>query len=800
MRLSLPFSFQLPVYTANFLMLFLLFARGSAQNANVRSDTVNILKYTISLNITDFTTDTIRGNTVVRFTPRLNNINTLSLDLLKMTVDSVEAANTNLTYTYNDTLLIANLPVTHNIGDTTDLIVYYHGKPVIDPSGWGGFYFTGTYAYNLGVGFQDIPHNYGRVWFPCFDNFVERSKYEFRITTNNTKIAYCNGYLAGDTTINGDRTRTWRMDTEIPSYLASVSIAPYTQVNMTFTGQLGQIPVILTAVPADTVNVKNSFANLDSALNIYEDHYGPYRWNRIGYCMVPFNQGAMEHATNITYPRIFADGTLNYESLMAHEFSHHWWGDMVTCRTAQDMWINEGMAVYSEFLFTEHMYGYQNYITDVRNTHETVIHYAHYKEGGYLPISAVPLAYTYGDHTYKKGAVVAHNMRTYLGDSLFYLGLQYVQNNNQFTDIDAIDFRDDMTTATNINMNDFFNNWVLNGGFPHFSLDSVVSIPNGNNFDVTVYVKQKITGAPALFTNVPLEISFRNASWTETIKNITMSGSTANFTFTLPFNPVHTGINMNTKISDAKTQDIKVIKNIGNHFVFNSRGRMQINVSNSSITSDSAFVYVEHNYAAPDPYKNWGIPYRLSPNRYWKLSGVFPPTFDATATITYDGRNSFSGGAGYLDNALIPVAGLEDSVVLLYRQNAAGEWALFPWYTKTMGNLSDKFGTIKLDSLLPGEYTIAMKDYTMAVQNLQNTTDDLRLTLYPNPTGGDFVVETPGNGTKEITVADITGRIIYHTWSSDNRIYIDLSAMSEGVYFVSVAGKGVKKSGKIIKH
>src|SRR3990172_5596284 len=57
---------------------------------NQRSDTIDILKYTINLNITDFTTDTIRGNTIVKFVPKMNTINTISLDLLSMTIDSVE--------------------------------------------------------------------------------------------------------------------------------------------------------------------------------------------------------------------------------------------------------------------------------------------------------------------------------------------------------------------------------------------------------------------------------------------------------------------------------------------------------------------------------------------------------------------------------------------------------------------------------------------------------------------------------------------------------------------------------------
>ena len=67
--------------------------------------------------------------------------------------------------------------------------------------------------------------------------------------------------------------------------------------------------------------MKNSFVNLNTALATFENRFGPYVWNRVGYCMVPFSSGAMEHATNITYPKSLATGNLTYQDVMAHELS-----------------------------------------------------------------------------------------------------------------------------------------------------------------------------------------------------------------------------------------------------------------------------------------------------------------------------------------------------------------------------------------------------------------------------------------------------------------------------------------------
>lgn len=724
---------------------------------SLRSDTVNILKYTINLRITDFTLpDTIWGNTQVRFTPKMNGINTLSLDLLKMTIDSITMNSSPLTWSYNDTLLIVNLPFVHNISDTSVVAVYYHGDPVMDASGWGGWYNQSGYAFNLGVGFAAIPHNYGRVWFPCFDNFVERSKYEFSITTNGGKTAYCNGALVKDTTdANGFSTRTWVLNEEIPSYLACVAIANYTQVNWTFSGMTGQVPVVLAALPADTVNMKNSFVNLPAAFAAFENRYGPYRWNKVGYSLVPFSSGAMEHATNVTYPKLAANGTLTYQNIMAHEFSHQWWGNLVTCHDAEEMWINEGMAVFSEFIFEEWLNGTTTYKNLVRANHEEVIHYTHIKEGGFLPLCCIPQNLTYGDHSYLHGANVAHTLRGYLGDSLFFLGLKSVLANNQFTDLTSEEFRDEMTAATGVNMNDFFAGWIFQGGFPHFSIDSFKTVPNGPNYDVTLYIKQKLDGAPNYFNSVPLEIAFKDAQWNEAVKTVYASGQNTTATVTISFNPVFAGIDLNEKISDAVTSDMQVIKNAGTFFSSNSNGRMQITVQ-AIPPNDSAFILVEHNWAFPDSFKTLNPNYKLSSSRWWKVSGIFPPLFDATSIITYDGRTIISGGGGYLDNDLITANNQEDSIALLYRKDASDDWKWFPYYTKTMGNLTDKYGTIKIDSLLPGEYTIAfLKNGNMGISETGNTPS---IAVFPNPSSGIFELRITDCQNCRLEIYNIYGK------------------------------------------
>jgi aminopeptidase N len=754
----------------------------SVMASNLRSDTVDILNYTITLNITDFTSNIIKGNTQVKFAPKMNGVNKLNLDLLEMTVDSVKLGTTMLTAAYNDTLLQVNLPMTYNIGDTDVVTVYYRGTPQGDASGWGGFYFQSGYAYNLGVGFAALPHTYGRVWFPCFDNFVERSSYQFNITTNGGKVSYCNGYLATDTTDgSGDRHRTWIMDQQIPSYLACVAVAAYAQINQSYNGIAGTIPICIAAVASDTTAVKASFINLPVALATFENHFGPFMWNKVGYSMVPFNSGAMEHATNIAYPKATATGSLTYQNLYAHELSHHWFGDLATCRTAEDMWLNEGWAHYCEFLFYEALNGYGSYLSSVRTNHEDNLHFNTVKEG-VLTLSNIPQTFTYGDHVYNKGADVAHTLRGYLGDSLFFYSVKTYLANNNYKDVSSLDFQNALTAASGVNLSDFFNDWVNNPGWCHFSIDSVKSVPAGSNYSVTVYVKQKLTDAPAYYTNVPLEVTFKAANWTENTQTFMMSGANASFTFTVPFDPAFVALNKGEKISYAVAPEFKTLKT-ATSFNF-SNAKMTIQVQN---IVDSAFVRVEHNYTAADPI--WGMPYRISSEHYWKVDGILPSVFKAKATVFYDGRTAAFTANQWLDNDLITT--YEDSLVLLYRPSPGSPWNVYPYYTKNMlSSNNDKYGIISIDTLQLGEYAFGMRDYAAGIQQHSAVVNDLK--VFPNPAKDKLTIDLSGmkpGEPQQLLISDVSGKIIYKEKTQQQIMSINTSSYADGVYFISVKMK-----------
>jgi aminopeptidase N len=774
------------------------------QAQNTISDTIDILHYTVKLNITDLVTDTIRGGTILKITPRINGVTILPLDLLRMEIDSIVQNNNALAYAYNDTLLAITLDATMNIGDTSDIAVWYHGRPQMDPGPnvWGGFYFNPPYAYNLGVSFNSDPHCFGRVFHPCFDNFVERAAYTFIIGTNPTYTSYCNGILGTDTIdANLVRWRTWDLQEHIPSYLASISTATYTQVNWSHTGPSGTYPVTLTALPADTTNMKNSFVHLEDALDAYEARFGPYLWPRVGYCLVPFSGGAMEHATNISYPRVCANGSLTYETIMAHELSHHWFGDLATCNHEGEMWLNEGWAVYCEYVFTEWVYGQDAYKDAVRANHDEMVHLVHLREGGYLELDSIPHQWTYGDNVYLRGSDVAHTLRGYMGDSLFWVGLQYHFANSQYTDVTSAQFRDNLIAATGQTfLNDYFNDWVFNAGWPHISVDSFSSVPNGPNFDVTFYVKQKLRGAPNYFTNVPMDFTFYDASWNSVTQRNFVSGANGSFTATVPFNPVMVAMDVNEKISDAITDEKKVIKTIGSHNFALARCSLTV-----SAIVDSAFVRIEHNYAAPDPIQNNVNNYRLSTERYWTVDGILPSTFVSKARFTYDGRTgSTAGPSNWLDNLLTVPNG--DSIILLYRRNAADDWTEYPYYTKFIfgPSATSKHGYVDVDSLKLGQYAFAngVSHVLIGVNELPSPAPEI--SAYPNPAGDNLTIDWTTENTAPvlINIYDADGKIMFSQTMTGAEAKLETARWVDGFYFVEVlqAGKLLGRKQVMILH
>lgn len=748
-------------------------------NPDPRSDSIDLTHAWITLDLSHADQQTIAGNCRWSFTAKMDHVSELRFDLLALTVDSVILNNQQVAFQQTANQLVIPLLVIIPINSVNSVTIYYHGSPVMDTSGWGGFYFSGSYAFNLGVGFDADPHNFGRAWFPCFDNFTERSSFTFDMYTRPDQPAYCNGALLTDeTTPAGLRRRLWLLNDEIPSYLACVAIGPYTSFKRTYPGQNNPIPVEIAAAAGDTVKVRNTFQHLPQAIQAFEHWYGPFKWPKIGYSLVPFDRGAMEHATNISVGKAYIDGTLNYETLWAHELSHHWWGDLATCSTAGDMWLNEGWANYSEHLFNEWVYGHAEYLKAVKTNFLDVLQNAHVEEDGYRAVSGVPTEYTYGKHVYNKGSVVAHNLRGYLGDSLFLTGIKSALAQTNFQSWSSADFRDKLETATGKNLHDFFDDWVFSPGFPDFLIDSIQwgNAPNGF-IHATIFIKQKLRGAPHFHHNVPLQFTAVDDQGHKVNFERLVSGE--NSVVEVEFDPqvlhpTDIWVNTNLQLLQARSDGEKMLKNNGANFT-DAKFNLQVN----SVGADSVLFRVEHHFSHPDDAGANPNQYILT-SRFWQVYGHFPVGFNAQATISYDGR----GHLDQLDTELFAnTSPLEDSIVVLYRAGAGKPWQEWPDYDKiTLGTTTDRFGQLRIRGIKAGQYTIGKGVSQLAAREPQQPFGMVK--LFPNPTTGILEVQSE-NPFRKIEVIDSLGTSVQDLpCGKCNSCKVNMGAAPAGTYWL----------------
>ena len=185
-------------------------------------DTLNALHYNLHLRDVNTTSKTISGYTEITFVTRIGGLFQVPLNLESLTVDSVVVDG--LQHFFNQAektmhILFAN-PLAMN--DTITATIYYHGQPFHED--WGGYHFSGDYTFNLGVGFVSIPHNLGKTWFPCVDDFTDRATYDVYTTLESGLMATGGGILT-ETIDNGDETAAWhwQMVDEIPTYLVTVA-------------------------------------------------------------------------------------------------------------------------------------------------------------------------------------------------------------------------------------------------------------------------------------------------------------------------------------------------------------------------------------------------------------------------------------------------------------------------------------------------------------------------------------------------------------------------------------------------
>ena len=288
------------------------------EKSMLESDTFDILKYDLELDVTDYSNQMLWAHANIEYTALHDGVLDMELELFELSVDSVKKDGSILAFSYNDEVISVILDAPTVSGNTEFLDVYYHGVPHKDPV-WGGFYFAGNYIYNLGIGLSTVPPNFGKVWYPCFDNFKERAEYKYTVTSAGGRKAHCQGDFISETVLGGDTvSRVYEFNYQIPTYLSAIAVANYETHAFVHTGVYGDIDVTLKAKSNHLPGMITDFVNLGDCIDALEFWFGPYAWGRVGYATTTV--GALEIPTNIAYPDFMpSQNQGSNETLFAHE-------------------------------------------------------------------------------------------------------------------------------------------------------------------------------------------------------------------------------------------------------------------------------------------------------------------------------------------------------------------------------------------------------------------------------------------------------------------------------------------------
>jgi|688.fasta_scaffold14563_3 aminopeptidase N len=753
-----------------------------ALNASIaRSDTFDILHYDIAIDVTNYTLQRIKAATTVRFTPKLANQTFIRFDLYQLTVDSVTDANGPLPFSYDTEFLRVDLPTVPALGDTLEVTVHYNGQPHRDPT-WGGFYFESGYIYNLGIGLTTIPPNFGKVWYPCFDSFVERATYTYRVKSAGGYKAWCQGDFQGEIQLGGDTViRTFEMAPSIPTHVSAIAVSDYQSTDYVHTGAYGNVPIRLTAKPAQLAAMTAKFADLGGAIDALEFWYGPHAWGRVGYVLT--TDGALEIPTNIAYPQFMTGQPLqDNQDLYSHELGHHWWGDVVTPFNHNDMWLKEGPAEYSGHLVEEWVEGNAAFVEIVKDNHQYVLEQAHIQDEGFRALSGIADEQIYGVHTYYKGASVLHNLRGYLGDSLFRQAMTAIQVNNAFSTLDAAGFRDAIEATTGKDMDAFFDAWVFAPGFSVFTVQSMTSNADGSGWDVELIVRQLLRAAPAYHLDVPVDITLISANNERYDTLMTVSNSLSLLQLECPFQPVMAVLNGANRLNQARMDHERFLYPGQN--LTGTLPHVDFRVYTDNVP-DTALIRVEHIWAGPyQTQLGWGVD-EVSSTHYWTVDGLWPADTRLRGRIYYYGNDTND-----LDNDLVGVN--ENDLILAYRATPLDLWEPYFDATPMKGNLTNGSGYVQIDTLRQGEYAFANGAANVGVGGVgDGAANDLW--LYPVPASDRLSVRGRVTGTQRLwfDVMALDGRLICSIPATVQGTYtqdLGLEGMRNGLYLLHVRG------------
>ncbi len=421
----------------------------------------------------DIPSETVRGTCKITLAPIRDGVERLHLDAVNLNIESVAVAETAQKFNYDGEHLSIELSSPTQVNRRVEIII---GYSVEKPQ-------RGIYFIQPNEHYPDKPTQVwtqgededSRFWFPCFDYPGQLSTSEIRVSVPKPLIAISNGELITTEDDGENKVYHWLQKQVHPTYLMTLAVGDFAEVRDTWHDK----PVTYYVEKPRRDDAKRTMGKTPQMMEFLSEKYGyDYPFPKYAQvCVDDFIFGGMENtSTTLLTDRCLIDqkaavDNRNAESLVVHELAHQWFGDLVVIKHWSHAWVKEGMASYSEVMWTEHEYGSseadyyrlqqaRRYISEDSSRYRRSMVTHVYRE-------AIEL---YDRHIYEKGSCVYHMIRAQLGEDLFWQAIATFVNDNAHQTVETIDLLRAVEKASGCNLTFLFDQYVYRGGHPDFKV------------------------------------------------------------------------------------------------------------------------------------------------------------------------------------------------------------------------------------------------------------------------------------------------------------------------------------------
>ncbi|MGW5848641.1 aminopeptidase N [Streptomyces sp. NPDC055254] len=442
--------------------------------AQLRAQLLDVHHYAVALDLTGGDDDTFDSTAVIRFTARAAGDTFVELKPERVHSATLDGRPVPLTALQDN-----RLPLTALTEGPHELRI--HTRMRYSRTGEGLHRFTDpadgeTYVYS-----QMFMDDVQRV-FPAFDQPDLKAVFEFTVTAPAHWTVLANGVTTrtGDRDTDGAGIWTSAATPVISTYLAAVAAGPWHSVRTEHAGLPFGIHCRRSLAPHLDADAAEILSITTDCFDRYHEKFSePYPFDSYDQAFVPeFNAGAMENPGLVTFRDefIYRSAVTDTERqtramVIAHEMAHMWFGDLVTLRWFDDIWLNESFAEYM---------GYQTLTEATRFTGTWTEFGVARKAWGYdadqrpsthpvapdpddVPDTASALL-NFDGISYAKGASALRQLVAWLGEKDFLAGINTHFARHKFANASLADFVDSLAAHTERDVHTWAEVWLRTTG------------------------------------------------------------------------------------------------------------------------------------------------------------------------------------------------------------------------------------------------------------------------------------------------------------------------------------------------